>query len=372
MKKICHVTSVHPHLDVRIFRKECVSLAKSGYDVTLVEIGSESTTDNIQGVHIIGVKFTPKNRIDRILHAARAAYKSALEVDADIYHLHDPELIPYGMKLLRRGKKVIFDSHENIGASISEKEYIPAVARKLLASLYNAYEKQTLSKYNAVVSVTPDVCRRLSTINPKTYQITNYPILTDVAAATEKIPRSVCFAGGIKEEWNHETVIKAINELPDKGSYELFGFGADEYINAIQSIDKGNCLHYHGKIPHTSVQSELSKCTCGIALCTYNKNMNGRNGSLGNTKLFEYMMAGLPVICTDYELWKKIIAQYSCGICTAPDDVESIKNAMEYIFCTPGAAAQMGQNGRRAVEQEYNWASQEQILLRLYSDIRKG
>ena len=111
MNRVCHVTSVHPRYDVRIFLKECVSLAKAGYEVTLL------CADNLpaeirDGVTIKSVDYFPSGRIKRILGAKKAMLKGALEIDADIYHLHDPELLPVALSLKNRGKIVIFDSHE--------------------------------------------------------------------------------------------------------------------------------------------------------------------------------------------------------------------------------------------------------------------
>ena len=104
MIKVCHVTSVHPVEDVRIFQKECVSLARAGYDIYLVQQGESYEK---YGVHIVGFGNVESSRIKRMLHTSRTAYEKALAVDADVYHLHDPELLPYGIKLKKLGKKVI-------------------------------------------------------------------------------------------------------------------------------------------------------------------------------------------------------------------------------------------------------------------------
>ena len=108
MIKVCHMTSAHEEEDIRIFRKECVSLAEAGYDVYLVERG-ESYEKN--GVHIVGVGEIPAGRLKRMTQGAKKVYAAAKALDADIYHFHDPELLPYGLKLKKAGKKVIFDSH---------------------------------------------------------------------------------------------------------------------------------------------------------------------------------------------------------------------------------------------------------------------
>ena len=100
--KICHVTSVHISTDVRIFVKECPSLARAGYETFLVAKG-QSRDEN--GIHVIGVGDSPKSRIKRMLFFSKKIYKKSIELDCDIYHLHDPELLRYVKKYKRKGKK---------------------------------------------------------------------------------------------------------------------------------------------------------------------------------------------------------------------------------------------------------------------------
>ena len=110
MKRVCHLTSVHSSDDTRVFHKECVSLARAGYDVTLVAPG-ESREE--LGVHIVGVGEKPVGTLNRLTSPfVKRAYEAALALDCELYHLHDPELLPYALKLKRHGKTVIFDSHE--------------------------------------------------------------------------------------------------------------------------------------------------------------------------------------------------------------------------------------------------------------------
>ena len=143
MIKVCHMTSAHEEEDIRIFRKECVSLAEAGYDVYLVERG-ESYEKN--GVHIVGVGEIPAGRLKRMTQGAKKVYAAAKALDADIYHFHDPELLPYGLKLKKAGKKVIFDSHEMYTAQIREKPYLPIWCAKCIAAVYDRYEQHVLRR----------------------------------------------------------------------------------------------------------------------------------------------------------------------------------------------------------------------------------
>jgi glycosyltransferase involved in cell wall biosynthesis len=80
-------------------------------------------------------------------------------------------------------------------------------------------------------------------------------------------------------------------------------------------------------------------------------------------KMFEYMAAGIPAIASNFPLWREIVEGNNCGICVDPLNVNEIADAMNWIFNNPYEAMKMGENGRRAVENKYNW-EQEAIKLR--------
>jgi hypothetical protein len=100
--KICHLTSAHKWNDVRIFIKQCSSLAIAGFDTNLIAVNCESK--QVNGVNIIGVNALVTNRYIRMFRASKLVYKKAIEVDADIYHFHDPELLQYALRLKRKVK----------------------------------------------------------------------------------------------------------------------------------------------------------------------------------------------------------------------------------------------------------------------------
>lgn len=174
MIKVCHVTSVHPATDVRIFWKECISLCKR-YNVCLIAPNTPEREEH--GIHIYTVKL-PQNRIIR-QNCLNKVFDKMIDVNADVYHLHDPELMRLGIKIKKRGKKVIFDSHEDVPMQILCKEYLPKWTRRPISLIYSWYEKRMLKDYNALITVTPTILRRLSKINPVAYMVTNYPVLDE-------------------------------------------------------------------------------------------------------------------------------------------------------------------------------------------------
>ena len=366
MTKVCHMTSVHGAEDVRIFRKECVSLAKAGYEVYLVERG-ESYEKN--GVHIIGVGDIPASRRRRMIEGAKKVYEAAKAVDADIYHLHDPELLPYGLKLKKAGKKVIFDSHEDVPADILEKPWIPTQLRKPVSRLYTCYENGFLRKIDGVIGVTPSLCDRLRTVNTNAEMITNYPIWENGLPQPRFRENKVIFPGLLSNLWSIDTLVQAAEQLPGLTIELRSGNVENGLLPSLQAMPGWSQVHFPGRASHEEVMCLMTECLCGMALCRPCPNTGGKLGTLGNTKIFEYMMAGIPVVCTDFVLWREIVEDWNCGICVKPDDVDAVVNAIRFFMDHPDQAREMGANGRCAVKEKFNWSVEEKKLLALYGEV---
>ena len=362
MIKVCHMTSVHSPEDVRIFKKECCSLVKAGYETYLVEQG-DSYDKN--GVHIIGVGKQEGNRLLRFLKMGRRVYKAALDVDADVYHFHDPELLGFGLKLKRKGKKVIFDSHENTAMFIKEKTYIPKWVRNIIYILYKAYEKRVCNKLDAVIYVSPNLKDYFSTLNKEIVMLPNYPIIDNEYTSPNLNSNKLSFAGMITSLWSHSNIIMAMEDIADV-SYTLCGRGSEKYLQELQKLPGWKKVNYKGKIPHEQVASVLNDSFAGVALLQPHLNSMGNEGTLGCTKLFEEMMAGLPVLCTNFKLWKPIVEGNDCGICVDPNNVDEIKKAILFLLNNKEKARKMGEHGRKAVLNTYNWEQEEKDLFSLY------
>lgn len=363
MNKICHITSLHNRYSTRIFYKQCNSLSNNGYDVTLLV--NDAMDDEIKNkIKIISTKFSPKNRKQLFIDSKKIILKKALEINADIYQLHDPDLLLIGKKLKKRGKKVIFDSHEDVPELILDKEWIPKILRRIISNLYRVYEKVILHTFDGVISVTPNIVDRLKRINENTIMITNYPIVDTYKNINRNPKRNICFAGGLSRQWCHEEIISAIEKIEDM-KYILAGKCSKEYLDKLKSLPGWEKVEYKGFLSHEEVLDIYSMSLVGISLNFANQIKN--EGTLGNNKLFEYMAAGLPVICTNYRIWKEIVEGNNCGICINPKDILAIKKAIQYILDNPKDAEKMGENGKKASINKYNWQTQEIKLLRFYS-----
>ena len=360
-KRICHVTSVHPAFDIRIFHKECATLAQQ-YDVTLIAPNVEMHDE--KGIHIVGVPL-PNSRLRRQFCLGRVR-RAMLRVDAEVYHFHDPELMRLGRYMRRHGKKVIFDSHEDVPMQILLKLWIPKCLRRPLSALWRQHEKYNLRHYDAIVSVTPTIIDRLRTYNPNIYQITNYPRYE--AHDDRRVwERSVCFAGGISPRYLNEVVLQALEGSDIR--FRMAGRFEEGYEAHFKGLPGWQQVDYAGVLPADHVREFIQQSSVGIAPLDYIPNVGYRKGSLGVLKFFEYLAAGIPVVATDFEVWKTVIDKYHCGICVDPHDMEAVGNAIRYLLDHPDEARRMGDRGIEAVRQEYSWDAQALILLDMYRKI---
>lgn len=362
---ICHVTSVHSSSDIRIFEKECTSLAKqTNNTVYLVAKGDSYKKNN---VNVIGIGLAPLSRLKRIVLFSHQIIRKALQVDADVYHLHDPELLLYVGMLKRKNKIVIFDSHEDVADSILDKDYLHPSLRILLSKIYKIFSNEQMKKCDALVTVTPHIVKKLERSNKNVIMITNYPIIDDFKETIDsKKKNSIIFAGGVSKQWSHETVINALEKL-DGFSYELYGPADEQYLEQLQSLDGWKQTNYYGKVDFNTVINAQKQARYSVVLLQPSNNTDFMNGTIGNTKLFESLSVGNPIICTNFSLWKQIIDKWQCGICVNPNNPDDVVNAIHFLCDNPDVERQMRENGLKAVNIEYNWNTQEKKLYELYN-----
>lgn len=360
--KICHVTSAHPQEDVRIFHKECVSLASQGYETYQVSSGKTYVKS---GVYLIGVEHRESGRLERMTKFTKNIYYKALELDADVYHIHDPELLPYALKLKKRGKKVIFDSHEEVPAQILGKTWIPGILRKAVSLIYKTYETYIVRKLDAVVTVTPHIVKRFEGRAKRVVLVQNYPKIDEIVfqdSPFENRDPIVCYAGTINTIRGEDTMISAMENVDGK----LILAGRQDSDSVIQYNDNKK-IYYMGIIGRQEVNELYGKSVAGLVVL---KPLHNYIDSLP-VKMFEYMAAGLPVIASDFPLWKQIVEENNCGICVKPDDPKTLSKAIKRLLGNRKLAQQMGINGRNAVLKKYTWRQGEKNLLKLYMELEQ-
>lgn len=361
--KICHMTSAHDSDDIRIFKKECVSLAQiEGFEVFLVARGESRTEENVK---VVGVGNPPSSRIKRMMFFSKKIYEKAREIDADVYHFHDPELLQYGLKLKKQGKHVVFDSHEETASQILIKPYLPKPCRAIVAKIYRIREKSICRKIDAVVF--PALKEEESPfygIAKKHILVDNLPKLSEFAyEPNQEKDRICCCIGTLSKERGITEMLEAAKKIDGK-MILAGGFNPPEYEDELRKQGLLDNVDYRGIVGRDEVVSIYSEASVGISTL---KHVGQYDGSTNfGTKEYEYMAMGLAVVRTDFEKIRELSDEIDFGIAVNPDKPDEISDAVNFLFDNPKILNAKGANGRKTVINRFNWETEVKKIIDLY------
>lgn len=364
MKKIVvHLTSAHPRYDTRIYTKMCCSLAQSNFSTYLI-VADGKGDEAISGVNILDVGKVRFGRFGRMTRTVFNVYKKALALNADIYHFHDPELIPLALILKSKGKKIIMDVHEDVPRQILRKYWLPSFLRKPIAAILNVLESYAASKVDAVVTVTPTIAQRFSSLT--VVEVRNYALPSEFIRNSEKdIDKNlVTYIGAISETRGIVPMVEAFNGLNCR--FTLGGKFQERFLlDKVQAMPSWKSVDFLGWQSREGVSQLLERTLVGLVVLQ----PTGDYEDAYPVKMFEYMAAGAAVIASDFPLWKDIIEKESCGVCVDPSSAKDISEAIRFLVENPSKAVEMGERGKNAVTKRYSWNSEFLKLLSLYEDI---
>ncbi|WP_125152723.1 glycosyltransferase family 4 protein [Clostridium rectalis] len=362
--KICHISTAHPTYDTRIYHKECRTIAKNGYDIyLLIANDKDEISDGVKIAHL------PKEngRFYRFFKKRKIAFKRAVEINADIYHFHDPELIPVGLKLKKLGKKVIYDVHEDVPKQILTKEWLKNdFVRKLVSNMFNRYEKKSSKKFDKIVCVSEEIAKNFNT--NKTVIVRNFPIISDIdsikAVDVEKEKPIVIYAGGLTKIRGIKEIIDALEFLKGEVQLWLLGKWENKYYEEECMKSKGwEYVKYFGLIPQKQAYSYMKQSDIGIVNFWPVEN---HVTALPN-KPFEYMACELPMIMSNFEYWNSVFK--GCFLGTDPKNPEDIAKTIEKLLKDKELMKELGQNGRKFVLEKYSWESEGKVLINAYKEL---
>lgn len=367
--RIVHMTSAHGPFDHRIFHKECRSLARAGYEV--VELGNYASTDSIDGVRLQGLGLS-SGRLQRMTIKLGTICREAFRSDGDAYHIHDPDLLIAGLLLRAAGKRVVYDIHEDVPRDVLMKTYIPKPIRMPLMWVVELAENTAARCMSGLIPATPSIAKRFYAKNNNTVVVNNYPDLDEFLPSMISKPESrspaVAYIGGINEQRGIHEMLAAMNLLPRTlgARLELAGwFSIPGLDTELAASSQWQHVRWHGELDRNGIASLLKDVRAGLVLLHPEKNFVAAQP----VKLFEYMAAGIPVIASDFPLWRKIVEDAGCGLLVNPFDTRAIAAAIERLITNPTEAEAMGQRGRKAVERHFNWANEEKTLLSFYASL---
>jgi glycosyltransferase involved in cell wall biosynthesis len=364
--KICVLTSAHPVFDVRIFHKECKSLARAGYDVTLVAAHEESL--RVEGVAIKAVA-PAKGRFERWFKTTTAVYRAAVAVDADVYHFHDPELIPVGLLLRARRKRVIYDLHEDLPQTVPYKPYVPKWMQRPLSRVLAMVESLAVGRFSGLVAASPEIAARFAG-HANVCVVQNYPLREEfpVEVGETSGPSDYVVYVGLRITRARGAVemVRAMELLrgPDPIRLRLAGtIEPADLMRELETLAGWRSTEYIGSLGRAGVSELVRNAIAGLVVLHPEPNYVNSHP----VKLFEYMCAGIPVIASDFPVFRGIIEQARCGILVDPRSPKEIAEAIEFLRAHPEEARAMGARGRLAVNSRYNWEHEEQALLGMYN-----
>lgn len=369
---ILHLTTLHPRSDARIFVKEAQTLATSlPHRVILMVADGKGNIDHGQGfVSLHDLGRLGGGRLCRVLIGTWRAFISIRRIKPAIVHFHDPELIPLGMLLKMIGYKVIYDVHEDVPRQTLSKHWIPKIIRYPVMVAINLLELVAAKFFDAMIPATPKIAARFPA--GKTVLVQNFPIGSELVLQ-DAIPyrqRDFCFAyiGGIAKIRGAVEMILACEFLGDAtdAKLELAGeFSPSSLEDSLRALPGWASVRYHGHVSRTGVARIMGRVRAGLVVLHPVTNYIESQP----TKLFEYMSAGIPVVASDFPLWREIIGGAGCGLLVDPLDPVKIAEAMKWLLDNPDEAEAMGRRGKRAVEEEYNWDIEKKKLLTFYEKI---
>ncbi|MEF0146456.1 MULTISPECIES: glycosyltransferase family 4 protein [Pseudomonas] len=370
MAKIAHLSSVHSRYDVRIFQKQCRTLAQEGHDVYFV-VADGKGEEVKDGVTFIDVGRL-KGRINRIFKTTKALHRKAVDLAADLYHLHDPELIPIGLKLKALGKTVVFDAHEDVPKQILGKPYLNRYVRSFISKLFAFYEAWACRRLDAVLAATPYIREKFRSLGARAVDVNNYPIIDELVVGGVDWPAKqsqVVYIGGLEEIRGIRQIVQGIGSASTDTKLVIGGvFNEKSFESSVKAEPGWNKVDFLGWLDRQGVKELLDNSVAGLV--TLHPTPNYLDAL--PVKMFEYMAVGLPVIASDFPLWRDIIDSSKCGICVNPLDSQQIANCIDYLVSNPHEAEEMGRNGQRAVLEKYNWNVEAKKLNQFYADLLKG
>lgn len=368
--RIAILTTLHSPLDVRIFYKEAISLAEAGHEVVLFAPHDLSALDKIANAHITYVSLTTLggklSRPLRWLHLSRLLQ----HYHCDVWHFHDPELLPLAIiwkNLYDRNVKLIYDVHEDVPKDVLDKLWIPRLLRKPTATIVDKVERWGLNRCDLAIAATDSIGKRVASSAKKNFIVRNYPLVIAQQGSALRPNKDewtkVIYCGNLTEQRGIKMIVQAMDSLQEyKIKLTLLGLLYPEQFGQEIHQIAGENVEIIAKVPFEQVARYLTASDIGIVCFQPGPN----HLEALPTKLFEYMQAGLPVIASDFPLWRQIVEDAGCGVLVDPSKPEEIAQAILQLANDPSKCQAMGEAGMKAIEEKYSWKCESQTLLQAY------
>ena len=360
MISIIHISLRHSADDLRIFHKECMTLSKNGFDVYYM-VPTNKINPNAE-VKILPLK-DHGTEIKNVTKNYVSALRNSFKINANVYHLHDPDLIPIGILLKIIRKKIIYDAHEDHPKNVLKR----GKNKILIASLFYIFEKLASYFFDHIIVATPEIGKKYP--QKKTSLLMNVPILSLIDSIPSrdihKEKYIMIYPGWITEDKGVVELLSALNTFDNKIELWLFGQIGKKLNQDLIKIQNNPNVKYFGIVEPEELYAYMKNADVGIIT------LHPKEAYITSlpVKTFEYMACSLPVIMSDFPYWKSLFKQ--CALFVDPQNPNDISNKLEELISDKSLSKKLGQNGRRLVEKTYNWETESKKLIKIYDKLLK-
>ncbi|MCF7953990.1 MAG: glycosyltransferase, partial [Spirochaetales bacterium] len=362
-----HISTVHRAIDPRIRLKQLRTITNYGFEAYLVTADPAASYDD--GVRVLSIADREHGRWRRVCITAPLAIWKALRIPAEIYHFHDPELLPWAWLLLLRRVPVIYDVHEDYSLALNQKFYLPMRLRRLGSAGIGKLEKALAAPFSIIIA---EHCYKKRF--PKSWEILNYPSreLVERGDALDPSSTHLLYTGNITIERGVLNLVRLVRELPEI-ELTLAGECKAPVLEKIRELigSAADRLHIVGEgrfVPFEEIQALYTEKRWLAGIVLISESEHYREKQL--TKFFEYMAAGLPIIASDFPAWRKLIEDQGVGFCVDPEDMGEVKKTIRYLNEHQDETREMGRKGRNLVKNKYSWELEGEHLISLYRGSR--
>ena len=360
---------MHNWDDARIFKRTCHHLSKHVTKVSYIATAIDSV-HKASNLSLYSIK--KRKGWKRRFFGSFQAFRIALKLNADIYHFHDPDLILWMFLLKLKGKNIVYDIHENFYEKFHS---FPFPINKIVSFLYQLYELP-LRSFSGLVAVSESLRQLYVKKNSRSIVVMNVPpkgALPNINSSEKSNSPLIYISGQHSQKRNCTQVVEALPEIKEvfpNVRLQLVGrFVPESYekmlIKKATSLGVNENLVTEGMLPWEENFKRTAKATLGCVF--YADNPNNRVGI--PNRLFEYMACGIPILAEDFIELRRIINDAQCGLLVDSSIPSEIAKVVIKLLKEQEMGWEMGERGRKAVTEKYNFEKELKKLILFYKEI---
>ncbi len=368
--RLAVVTTVHRWSDPRVFERNARAAVQCGLEVhAFVPAAGDPPLPEWakQGEFHLHNLPMPQGRLGRMWLALRVSKYIFKDGDFDGVHFHDPELIPAMVWLSLRHPRVriLYDVHEELPLEVFSKAYIPRPIRPLAGGFARLLWGLAARRFHAFAPATEAIAAHWPA--ERTRVVHNYPRdMFNLSRNGLKVnPNRIVFVGALTHIHGVQEALQSVSRLRQDHPQlrlELYGRLLDLPLQSAvgRAVQEGWCQHIQWLEPAELITRLRG---AGVGLVPYYP-LRDHLDALP-TKIFEYMALGIPIMASDFPLWRGIIQEQNVGLC-APPTVEGITQGLRLMLSDPARLQAWSACAQDTYQRQYRWEMEAKKLRTLY------